>query len=77
MEISAFLEIGVIGVALSLVVEYIKTKATSDLDMRAVVLALSVVVGTGYWIVADTAYYQSVIGVLSAASTVYAIFLKR
>lgn len=77
MEISAFLGIGIVGGVLSLVVEYIKAKSTDELNLRTLVIALSLVVGSVYWVVAGTVYYETVLGVLASASTVYALFFNK
>lgn len=77
MEISAFLGIGIVGALLSLVVEYIKAKSVDELNLRTLVIALSLVVGSMYWVVAGTVYYETVIGVLASASTVYALFFNK
>mgnify|MGYP003481014980 CR=1 FL=1 len=77
MEIGAFLGIGIVGAALSLVVEYIKAKSVDQLNLRTLVIALSLVVGSVYWVVAGTVYYETVLGVLASASTVYALFFNK
>lgn len=77
MEISAFLGIGIVGAVLSLVVEYIKAKSVDQLNLRTLVIALSLVVGSVYWFLADTVYYETVLGVLASASTVYALFFNK
>ncbi len=77
MEIGAFLGIGIVGAALSLVVEYIKAKSVDQLNLRTLVIVLSLVVGSVYWVVAGTVYYETVLGVLASASTVYALFFNK
>lgn len=74
MEINDFLAIGIVGAALSLVIEYITNKYnTNATGGKTVAILLSIVVGGAYWFLSGTAIWQSILGVLAAASTVYAI----
>lgn len=74
MELSAFLEISIVGALLSLVIEYITNKAnTNPLGGKTLAILLSIVVGAAYWFLSGTAIWQSILGILAAASTVYAI----
>lgn len=78
MDINAFLGIAIVGAALSLVIEWVTNKlGTNSAGSKAVSIALSVVVGGAYWYLSGTAIWQSVLGVLAAASTVYAIFINK
>lgn len=77
MEIGAFLGIGIVGAGVSALLEFIKAKSSSDLNMKSVAIVVSLFVGTVYWVVADTVYYETVLGVLASASTVYALFFNK
>lgn len=78
MEINDFLGIGIVGGALSVLFELIKEKLPASTSYRRLaILVLSLAVGTAYWAVRQTQYYQTVLGVLAAASAVYALFLKK
>lgn len=78
MEINDFLLIGVVGSALSVLFELIKGKMPASTPYRRLaILILSLAVGTAYWAVRGTQYFQTVLGVLAAASTVYALYLKN
>ena len=78
MEINDFLAIGIVGAALSLVIEYITNRfETNAAGGKAVAIVSSVIVGGIYWALAGTAIWESILGVLAAASTVYALFIKK
>lgn len=78
MNVQDFLGIAIVGAALSLVIQIIKNKLgpTSNAT-RLITLALSVLIGAAYWFLRDTNLWQTILGVLAAASTVYAFFLKN
>lgn len=78
MEINDFLAITIVGSALSLLIEWITNRyETNVAGGRAVAIVSSIIVGGIYWALAGTAIWQSILGVLGAASTVYALFLKK
>lgn len=75
--INDFLGIAVVGAGLSLVIDAIKVKlGTTSGATKALTLVLAVIVGALYTFLQSTPYWQSILGVLAAASTVYAFFLK-
>lgn len=77
-EINNFIGISVVGGLLSFAFEMIKTKLpVSPEYKRGAILLLSVALGTGYWALFNSVWYQTVIGVLASASTFYALFLKQ
>jgi len=77
MQIGDFLGIGFVGVALSIVVQSIKDRWGGDsAGTKALVLVLSLFVGGLYVAFRDTPIFQTVLMVLGAASTVYALFFK-
>ena len=77
-DINDFLGIAIVGGVLSVIFEIIKKKLPNSPEFkRLAILVLSVAIGTGYWVLRGTQYYQTVIGILAAASTVYALFLKE
>lgn len=74
----AFIQIAIIGAALSALVEFVQAKTgAKSLETKMLAIILSIIVGTLYWFFSQTAYYQSVLGVLAAASTVYAVFFNN
>lgn len=70
-----FLGIAVVGAIVSIIMEQVQAKyGTGKLASRVAVIVLSLVFGGFYWFFNDTAFYQSVLGVLATASTVYAFY---
>lgn len=73
-NINDFLAIAIVGAALSLVIEFLTNKFnTNPLGGKTLAILLSVVVGGAYWYLSSTTIWESILGVLAAASTVYAI----
>lgn len=73
-----FIGISVVGSTLSLVVELIRQRLGPNSGRtKAITLGLSIIVGTGYYILRDTVWWQTILGILMAASTVYAFFFKK
>lgn len=78
MDISAFLAVPVIGALLALIIEGITNKlGTNSFGSKAVAIALSILVGWGYWYFSSLAVWQSILSVLAAASTVWALFINK
>lgn len=78
MNINDFLGISIVGTCLSLVIQYLKEKHNIyGFDTKIITITLAILVGAGYWFLSDTAIWESVLGVLAAASTVYALFIKE
>lgn len=77
MNITDFLSIGIVGATLSLIVSWLKAQLGVDgWKTKALTILLSVLVGGAYVLLRDTVLWQTIIMILGAASTVYAIFLK-
>ncbi len=75
--IQTFLEISIVGTALSFVIEIIKMKfGPSSVTTKGITILLAFAVGAGIYLLSGTAIWLSVIGVLAAASTVYAFIFK-
>jgi hypothetical protein len=73
----SFLEISIVGTILSFAVEAIKTKyGTSSFATKGITIGLAGVIGAAVFFLSGTAIWVSILGVLAAASTVYAFFLK-
>lgn len=78
MEINDFLNISVVGLALSGLVSLIKMKwGTSGLKTKALTLVLSLAVAGGYVWIKNTPYFETVVLVLGVASTIYAFIVKK
>ena len=76
-SLQAFLSIGIVGTALSLTIQYIKMKADiNGSTAKAMVVALSVFVGCFVFLLSKYAIWESILGVLAAASTVYALLFS-
>lgn len=72
-----FLEIAVIGSALALVIQLIKTKFGLDsVKTKILTLSLSVLLGASYYFLSQTAIWQTILGILASASTVWAFLLR-
>lgn len=77
MSIDNFLAIGIVGVFLSLVIQIIKKMfGTDNVKTKFITIVLSVGVGSFYYFLRDTIYWQTILGVLASASTVYALFFN-
>lgn len=72
------LEVSIVGLLLSLFIQWIKDKlGTDSLGTKLITVGLALVVGGLIYFFQNTAYWETAIGVLAAASTVYAFFLKK
>ena len=78
METIQFLQIAIVGVVTSGIVQLIKNKfGTSSNGTKALVIGLSLVFGIGiYFLQQNVELYQAVLGILATASTVYAFVVK-
>lgn len=76
-NIGDFLGIAIVGVALSLVLELIQAKfGTGSVQMRALTIVLAIIVGSVYVLFRETLWWQTMLGILAAASAVYAMFFS-
>jgi len=77
MDINIFLQIGIVGVALSGLIQFIKTKFITDPNTtKLLTIALAIVVGTLFYVLKSTPLWPTILGILGAASMVYAFLLK-
>ena len=74
----AFLQIAVIGAALSVAIEWVQARfGTGTVETRLIAVILSVVLGALVWFVSkNTEIWEAVLGILAAASTVYAMYFS-
>ena len=78
ISLADFLAIGVVGTIASLVIDWLKNKyGTTTLGSKAMVVGFSIVLGGGYYLLRDTQIFATIVGMLAASSTVYALFLKK
>jgi hypothetical protein len=72
MNVTDFLGIGIVGGLLSLATQFIKSKmSTNENGAKFLTIGLSIFVGGVYVVFRDTIWWQTMIGVLGAATTVY------
>lgn len=77
MQIETILQIGIVGVALSGLMQVIKAKfATRPVVTKAIVVGLSIVLGAAYVYLKDTPVFPTILLILSTATTIYAFFFK-
>ena len=75
--VESFLSIGIVGAALSYGVQWLQDKYGVDgNETRIISIAGSIVFGAAVWFLQGTAVWASILGVLAAASTVYAMYFK-
>lgn len=73
-----FLQIGIVGVVASIIVEAVTRKfGTSSFAGKLIAVAVSVVMGVFYVLLAGTPIFQTIVAILASASAVYALFFKR
>lgn len=78
MDLTQFLQIGIVGIALSFVVELIKARFSPESDTtRGLVILLSVALGAGYYFLKDTSLWLPIVGILTTSTTFYALFMRR
>lgn len=78
LDINAFLGIAIVGALLSLVIEWVTNKmGANSMGSKFTAIFLSVLVGAAYWYLSSLAIWQSILGVLAAASTVWALFINK
>lgn len=76
--IDDFLGIAIVGAGLSLLIQAIKGKFGDDsLTTKGITVILAIAVGALYAFMQDTVYWETILVVLGAASTTYALFLKK
>ncbi len=75
--VQQFLAIGIVGAALSAAIQWLQAKyGVGGGKTRAIAIIGSIVLGGGVWYLSGTAMWASILGVLAAASTVYAMFFS-
>ena len=78
MDIMTFLGFAIVGGLLSAVIKMIKEKwGINGNKTKLLTDVLAIVVGTVFYWVSNQAWVDSVVGVLSASSTVYALLIKN
>lgn len=73
-----FLAISIVGVALSFLIESIKGFfGEGSFKAKLLTIVLSIIVGGGYALLKSTVWWATILTVLTSASAVYALVLKR
>lgn len=77
IELIDLFNIAIVGGAISVFVEYIKNKTGNNpFYIKLFTLALSIVLGAAYYLYSGTEIFTSIVGVLGAASTIWAMIIK-
>lgn len=72
--LTQFLSIGIVGAALSMAIQALQNKfGVEGATTKAISIVGSIVLGGAVWFLQGTAIWASIVGVLAAASTVYAM----
>lgn len=72
--VQAFLSIGIVGATLSLAIQYLQDRyGVAGSETKLISIVGSVVLGGIIWVLQGTEIWASILGVLAAASTVYAM----
>jgi biotin transporter BioY len=76
--INDFLGIAIVGAIVSALIEWVTRKwGTTSLASKAVAIVISIIVGGFYTYFSGTVWWTTIIGVLAAASTVWALFIPK
>ena len=75
--VEALMSFAVVGAAVSAFIQWIQVKFGAEgTETKILAIVFSLVSGILVWVLADTAYLTSVLGVFAAANTVYAMFFS-
>jgi len=68
----------VIGAVVSVIVQFLKNKyGTNTQGTLLAVIVISIVAGTGYFLVKETSLWQPILQILAFAGAIYTYILKR
>lgn len=75
--LTSFLSIGIVGAALSMATQWLQDKyGVEGTETKVIAIVGSVILGGAIWFLQGTEIWASILGVLAAASTVYAFIFK-
>lgn len=75
--VMSFLSIGIVGAALSYGTQWLQDKyGVEGRETQIIAIVGSILLGAVVWFLQGTAIWASILGVLAAASTVYAFVFK-
>jgi hypothetical protein len=73
-----FLAISIIGALISIIFEWGKKKwGVESHESKMLMISISMLVGAVYYFASSLAIWQSVLGILAASSTMYAMFYSN
>lgn len=75
-NVQVLISIPIVGVIISILMEWLKANGTKPLTNKLLVVAFSLIAGTGIYLISGTSLWVPFIGVLGVSSTVYALFMK-
>ena len=70
------IEIGIIGVIVSLLTEAFKRSNMSGFKKQAIAVVLSIVAGIIYFNIKDTALFENILAILATATLIYEYIIK-
>lgn len=77
-SVQQFLSIGIVGVGMSLIIEFIKNKlGTTSFGTKLLTVLMALILGAGYYLLTQTSYVEVVFQILTAATLFYAFFMKK
>lgn len=77
MNLEEFLGLAIVSAVTSLLIKTIKDYfGTKGKVTKALTIGIALVIGGGYVWLRSTPYFETVLSVLTGASTVYAFFMK-
>lgn len=72
------LSLTVVGAIVSVIVQFLKNKyGTNTQETLAAVIVISIIAGTGYFLVKETSLWQPILQILAFAGAIYTYILKR
>jgi len=75
--VQAFLSIAIVGAALSAGIQWLQNKyGVEGSQTKAIAIGGSIVLGGIIWVLSSMEIWQTILGVLAAASTVYAMYFQ-
>lgn len=78
MTVTDFIAIPIVGVALSLAVEWLKAKYSANaIGVKTITIVASVILGATYYFLQGTAAWQAILGILSTSTLFWAYFVNN
>lgn len=77
MDVNTFIQIGIVGVGLSALVEVIKQRfGTGSFLTKFITIVLAIALGAAFFFLQGTPLFTSIVAILGFATVFYAFFLK-